>query len=309
MNQFTLQQGRSKELELFPHIHEFALNKNNTIQLNSFVVSVSDTLQIYGIVDGKFDWLIDQEQYTLYPGDIAFILPGQEIGGSKGVLDIGTIYRLSIGLDDIHSDAGLTLGKWSSLSEQECLTIGKILALNKVPVLTLKEGMDLLHNMHAEIKNQEIGYVTRVNNFVDSLLITVARQSIRHADAHKDFSRTFMKLEQTLRRDLARQWTVEEMAALFGLGTTAFTDKVRRHTGFSPSNYLINIRISEAIKLLKRKGISFTNIALETGFYSSQHFSFTFKKLTGYTPGQFRKRNGSSPIVGVANQNGMRHPD
>jgi AraC-like DNA-binding protein len=56
-------------------------------------------------------------------------------------------------------------------------------------------------------------------------------------------------------------------------------------------NYLINIRISEAIKLLKKKDVTITDIALDTGFYSSQHFSTTFKKLTGYTPSEFRKNN------------------
>ncbi|MDP9229824.1 MAG: helix-turn-helix domain-containing protein [Bacteroidota bacterium] len=34
-----------------------------------------------------------------------------------------------------------------------------------------------------------------------------------------------------------------------------------------------------------------TGIALDTGFYSSQHFTTTFKKLTGYMPGEFRKKN------------------
>jgi len=42
---------------------------------------------------------------------------------------------------------------------------------------------------------------------------------------------------------------------------------------------------------LKKKDVSITDIALDTGFYSSQHFSTTFKKLTGYTPSQFRKNN------------------
>jgi len=81
------------------------------------------------------------------------------------------------------------------------------------------------------------------------------------------------------------------MAALVGLGATAFNEKVKSFTGFSPINYLINIRISEAIKLLKRPDGNVTDIALDTGFYSSQHFSTTFKKLTGYTPSEFRKNN------------------
>ena len=98
-----------------------------------------------------------------------------------------------------------------------------------------------------------------------------------------------------LRQNLAHQWTVEEMAALVGLGTTAFTEKAKSYTGFSPFNYLINIRISEAIKLLKRPDVNVTDIALNTGFYSSQHFSTTFRKLTGYTPREFRKLNIPKP--------------
>ena len=97
-------------------------------------------------------------------------------------------------------------------------------------------------------------------------------------------------LEQMLRDSLDHPWTVEEMAAVVGLGSTAFTEKVKAFSGFSPLNYLINIRIAEAMKQLRQSQKSLTDIALDTGFYSSQHFSTTFKKLTGYTPGQFRKR-------------------
>ena len=102
-----------------------------------------------------------------------------------------------------------------------------------------------------------------------------------------------MILEQSLRKNLSHNWTVEEMAAMVGLGTTTFTEKVKNYSGFSPLNYLITIRISEAIKLLKQNELSVTDIALDTGFYSSQHFSTTFKKLTGYTPSDFRKKNMS----------------
>ena len=291
MNQFTLVQGSSRELELFPHIREFALTKNNTIQLDSFTPTVSNNLCLYHVIDGKFEWLINQRPQILYPGDIAIVLPGQEIGGSKGFLDIGTLFRLHIRVDKIQPGADMRLGNWSNFSKTERLTIGKILVRNNLPVLKMEEGAGLLHDIRSEILNQEIGYLTRVNHLIDSLLIMIARQSTRQEDTRRDFPRTFVKLERALRQNLAYQWSVEEMAALFGLGTTAFTEKVKNHTGFSPLTYLINIRISEAIKLLMQPDVNFTSIALETGFYSSQHFSTTFKKLIGYTPSEFRKNH------------------
>ena len=149
----------------------------------------------------------------------------------------------------------------------------------------------MIEMIKAELLNQEIGYATRVNHLIDEIFILITRQLTMQNNSGRDFPQTFMKLEQTLRKNLAYQWTVDEMAALVGLGTTAFNEKVKSYSGFSPLNYLINIRISEAIRLLKREDSSVTNIALDTGFYSSQHFSTTFKKLTGYTPSEFRKNN------------------
>jgi len=126
---------------------------------------------------------------------------------------------------------------------------------------------------------------------IDELLITITRQLTKQNNPSRDFPKVFMYLEEQMRKDLSHQWSVEEMAAVTGMGTTLFNDRFKNYTGFTPLSYLINIRIAEAIKLLKRKEVSITDIALDTGFYSSQHFSTTFKKLTGYTPREFRKNN------------------
>lgn len=294
MNQFVLQQGHCQELQLFPHVIQLGTKKNSSIQLNSLPESSTGTIRIYYVIEGKFEWQLHHQSCLLYPGDLALILPGQKFGGQKGFLEIGSIAWIHINVQNLENGQ-MILGRWSSLSESESHAIGKILSLNNSSVLSrLHEAGRILQYIQSEIFNREIGYCTRANQLIDELFITITRQLTRQSTPARDFPKAFMQLEQMLRQNLSNQWTVEEMAAVVGMGTTLFNEKVKAYSGFSPINYLINIRISEAIKLLKKKDISLTDIALDTGFYSSQHFSTTFKKLTGYTPSEFRKNNLST---------------
>ena len=291
MNPFILYQGKSKELVAFPYIIEFANHKIQHIQLNSQEIKRSEGIKICFITEGKFDWNIDGQQYLLYPNDTSMTCPWQLMGGNRGVFDIGTLMWITIKPQVFEQNGELILGDWSGISETDQRVIGKILSLNKKPILSrLKSCQQIFQSLEMEFFSKEMGYRTRINHLIDELLITAVRHLSKQDNLRKDFPQTFLKLEQTLRNNLSDPWTVEEMAGLVGLGTTSFTEKVKAFSGFSPLNYLINIRISEAIKLLNRKDLSLTDIALETGFYSSQHFSSTFKKLTGYTPREFRKK-------------------
>jgi AraC-like DNA-binding protein len=295
MNQFFLQQGNSKELHPFPHIIEFGIKRNSTVQLNSFTEASTNSIRIYYVLEGKFEWIINDHQHILYPGDLVLIQPGHKFGGQKGILDIGKLCSLYIEVNKAEPADRIMFGKWTSLPKNEILAIGKILRLCNTPVLSrVKEAGRILTEIRNEIFNQQIGYSTRVNQLLDELFILIARKLTLQNNTHRDFPQSFMNLENALRQNLSHNWSVEEMAAMVGLGTTTFTEKVKSYSGFSPLNYLITIRISEAIKLLKQNDLSVTDIALDTGFYSSQHFSTTFKKLTGYTPSDFRKKNISN---------------
>ena len=84
MNQFIFQQGHAKELHAFPHILEFGLKKINSIQLDSLNPTSTDWVRMYFVLDGKFEWIISENKFNLYPGDLAVILPGQVFGGEQG---------------------------------------------------------------------------------------------------------------------------------------------------------------------------------------------------------------------------------
>lgn len=292
MGNFLLQQGKSAELSLFPHIIEFASQKNLQVQIGSFYVKQSNYLSIYFITEGKFEWVIHDRSHTLYPGDTAIVLPGQQFGCENGIMELGAFTCIHIQPDYFDNTGKLALGKWSGISEQESNSIGKLLLLKGLSVVGgFTMIAQIFQYLQKEVFEHELGFATRVNQLIDELLINIVRHFTRENFSRRDFSVSFMKLEQALQQNLDHQWLVEEMAVLVGLGTTAFTEKVKNYTGFSPQHYLIKMRIAEAIKMLKRADKSVTDIALETGFYSSQHFSTTFKKLTGYTPRHFRKNN------------------
>ena len=165
MNQFFLQQGNSKELLPFAHILEFAIKRNNAVQLNSLNKAATVSIRIYYILEGKFEWVINDHYHILYPGDVVLIQPGHNFGGQKGVLDIGKLCWLSIEVNKSMPDERMMFGKWSSLPKNEILAIGKILRLCNTPVLSrVKETGRIFHEIHHELFNQQIGYTTELTS-------------------------------------------------------------------------------------------------------------------------------------------------
>ncbi|AEI50813.1 helix-turn-helix domain-containing protein [Runella slithyformis] len=275
----------------FRHIKELIRLKNPTVRLDEWPVRVRGGLQIVCILEGKFEWLVDNQRYVLYPNDVVVLCPWHGYGSPTHTLEIGSLLWITLEPETFEVNRELYLGEWSSLIESDQKLMGRLFVAQSPMVLNnFKWAFELIQRIETELKQAEFAYQTRVNQLLDELLVTIVRQLSQQQNQRRDFPQAFAQLEQLLRDSLDHPWTVEEMATVVGLGSTAFTEKVKAFSGFSPLNYLINIRIAEAMKQLRQTAKSLTDIALDTGFYSSQHFSTTFKKLTGYTPGQFRKR-------------------
>jgi AraC-like DNA-binding protein len=275
----------------FAHIRELVRLKNPTVRLNDWPVAIRGGVQVVCVLEGKFEWIVEGQRHVLYPNDVVVLCPWQGFGSPTDTLEIGSLSWIILEpeLFEIHKE--LYLGKWSAISENDQKLMGRLMISHAPMVLNnLRQANDLLLRIEAEVKQAEFAYQTRVNQLLDELLVTIVRQLSQQQNQRRDFPHAFEQLEQMLRDSLDHPWTVEEMATVVGLGSTAFTEKVKAYSGFSPLNYLINIRIAEAMRQLRQTNKSLTDIALDTGFYSSQHFSTTFKKLTGYTPGHFRKK-------------------
>ncbi|MCC8082529.1 MAG: PocR ligand-binding domain-containing protein [Lachnospiraceae bacterium] len=83
--------------------------------------------------------------------------------------------------------------------------------------------------------------------------------------------------------------TLEEVAKHVHLNPSYFSRLFKQSLGASFKEYLTQIRIEEAKRLLDHTEYSILDIAIAVGFDNQSYFTSVFKKKTGLTPGQYRK--------------------
>lgn len=67
-----------------------------------------------------------------------------------------------------------------------------------------------------------------------------------------------------------------------------FSRVFKKHTNFTPHQYLINYRINTAKSLLFSSNLSINEIALKCGFNNVAYFTTTFKNQTNFSPKKYR---------------------
>ena len=85
----------------------------------------------------------------------------------------------------------------------------------------------------------------------------------------------------------------DEVAHRFGLSLHHVSRVFREATATSPHNYLVRLRLGHAMRALRASADSITDIAFASGFNDSNYFSYTFRKMTGLTPTEYRKRGAN----------------
>lgn len=70
-----------------------------------------------------------------------------------------------------------------------------------------------------------------------------------------------------------------------------FSKKFKEATGSSPRQYIIMLRIADAKNLLDSTDYTVTEIADMVGYDQAQYFHRLFRRYTGMTPQEYRKRN------------------
>ncbi|WP_346353158.1 AraC family transcriptional regulator [Azotosporobacter soli] len=92
-----------------------------------------------------------------------------------------------------------------------------------------------------------------------------------------------------LMRSSAHNMTVDKLAKTLGVSRSYLTVKFTNEVGVSPSQFLIQIRMENAKKLLAETDMNVSQVASTLGYTDVFYFSRLFRKRENLTPTQYKK--------------------
>ena len=90
-------------------------------------------------------------------------------------------------------------------------------------------------------------------------------------------------------RSFSSDLSLQALANESGYSRVHFIRMFKAATGYSPHNYLLNLKLERARELLKNPSTSLIDIALDCGFSSHSHMSRIFHRIVGVTPSAYRR--------------------
>lgn len=169
------------------------------------------------------------------------------------------------------------------------------------PFISLKvsqknEIVTLLNRILKEKENAEIG-----SDFLNYLLVLELFVLISRAlkmEWENSIKYKSPKLKELIdisvkyiHNNFERDISLGDIARFVFLSPSYFTRAFKEEMNISPISYLLKVRIERAKELLKGTSQKISDIALSVGFSNQQRFNEIFKKYTGVTPLQYRKRD------------------
>ena len=141
---------------------------------------------------------------------------------------------------------------------------------------TLVESNSITDGLYAESVGQ-------------TLVMHIARMELSQPTASALPKWRLKRVLEYVNAHLDEALRLADLAAVAGLSRMHFAGQFRAATGYRPHDYLLYQRIESAKSVLSGTDMPLAEVALSVGFQSQAHFSTVFKRLTGQSPGRWRR--------------------
>ena len=235
------------------------LNRHNT-KNNQFKLHSHNCYEIIYFLTGNGQSCINGKSYPVSAGSYCIIPPYaehvEELEGYGEILFVGFEYKSS-----------------SYVLQEGCYDIDKI------------SKHSYFSGIFDEFKNQEPGFQEAAEYLLRMFLLVLLRNANINTKKCKDLNYIKIYIEQYADQKI----NFRELSALGGYSYDYFRHIFKRKFGVSPQEYMIEIRLNNARRLLESTNLSCTEIAYRCGFSNSPQMTAMFKKKFKETPASFKK--------------------
>jgi len=161
------------------------------------------------------------------------------------------------------------------------------------PILTLPSDTEIPYLLrrliHLQFQKSVGAELLSSKLLVD--LLTVCLLNKQHTKLSiKEAPDYIQGLIQEITLNYRQKLTLNQLAQRFAVSKYHMAKEFKRYTGFTPNNYIINVRITKAKELLKYSDLPVATIAAEVGIDNVSHFINLFKEREGLTPLVYRRK-------------------
>ena len=271
-------------------------------QWNNIKIAFAETWTIpWSIPAGERD---DYEIFLLEKGEGIFSIGGQEFKVTPGDM----VFLYSMWGNAFHPNEGSSFRfVFVTFKFAVCLTNSKIKSLNEALTQEIfpwhigddQEYVQLFYQLHHEKSLGSNGYRFRMKLML-GLLITKIANTHEHGEksnnlqlainpaTRESVDRVIVFMQKNYRNKI----NLDELGKLVNLNSRYLCTLFKQIIGQTLVEYLTDIRIEKAKRLLLYTSLSITDIALDIGFSNSQYFSRVFSRSEGMSPREYRKRRG-----------------
>ncbi|MEX0777264.1 MAG: AraC family transcriptional regulator [Phycisphaeraceae bacterium] len=228
------------------------------------------------------------EVFQVGRGDVYLTRPGEEHGGVDSMMHPCELYFFQLRFPPRRALPGLTAGQTATIADGFA-AIRRRCFVGSPSLLTHFRTIHEAHR-HPGAGAGELAAIAARAALHEILVRVLADHDQAVAGRDDDHPQRIAGALRWMDAHDHEEYRVADVAAAVGLGVSRFHELFVQETGFTPKDYRARRKIARARQLLRTTDRDVTDLAFALGFSSSQYFATVFKKLSGMTPGEYRRR-------------------
>ncbi len=149
----------------------------------------------------------------------------------------------------------------------------------------------IYNQMIRELQLQRVNHEDMISLYMHHIFITINRYIKEGRETKNDTINDIERAAHYFKDNFTKSISVEQYAEEHLMSVNWFIHSFKSVMKVSPMQYIISLRISMAKGYLENSTKNISEISLEVGYDNALYFSRLFRKCTGMTPTEYRKRN------------------